>query len=138
MRKSMICAIFLIFALAGLVVGADEKAADSLRSRAEQYWKLRNSASMKEAYEFLSAETKKQIPFETFGRQATYSLQNVKVEDVSVSQDGKKGNVRLRYTVIAMGHRLDGAVETQQWILEGGSWYLEIKVKSLFAPASQR
>lgn len=125
----------LAFVISGPGIGCRQQAIDSLKSRVQEYWELKQSRQWERVYEdYLDPKKKEALPREAFlkRRLLSFDILTFKIMDIQDRQDQATVVVENEVNVPLRGIR--GAVEVrkktvnteEEWVRRNGIWYVRL------------
>ncbi len=125
----------LAFVISGPGIGCRQQASDSLKSRVQEYWELKQSKQWERIYEdYLDPTRKEALPREAFlkRRLLSYDILTFKILDIQDRQDRATVVVENEVNMPLRGIR--GAVEMRKqtvnteddWVQRNGTWYVRL------------
>ena len=113
---------------------------EPLEERVRNYLQAQIDRKWDRAYEFFDSSSRKAIVRESYvHRTRTLSYTGFTIEEMNILPSGDQATVKVRIDVMAMAFNFKGVSQTQNWVKEGGEWFVKSEPpKNPFIPQDKR
>ena len=93
-------------------------------------WQAKIDKEWGTVYELTSSEFRKSIKRDQFLRGCRMDVKSFTIANLEISPDKKRATVTVRFDTQQMGHLFKGMRLKETWLLEDGTWHLDMPVKT--------
>ncbi len=139
-RLSLAAAYILVAGLlAGCAALSHEPAKkETLEERVKQYMQAQVDGKWDSVYSYFDSSSRAKVTREGFVKQPRNLPYRGFVIDGITTPSGDRATVKVKIDISFMGYNFKGAPQTQEWVKEGGEWFVKYDPPSRKTPFTQQ
>jgi hypothetical protein len=108
---------------------------ETLEERVKNYMQAQVEKKWAQAYSFFDTSSREQITRDGYLSQTRkLAYKEFAIEEITVLPSGDKATVKVRIDIAFMGYVFPRAPQTQEWVKEGGAWFVKHKAAPRITP----
>lgn len=115
---------------------------ETLEERVNHYMQAKIDGKRALAYSFFAASSRETITRDNYvSRPRKLNYTGFSVEEITVLPSGDQAVVEVKLDLLFMGYNFKGAPQTQEWVKENGTWFVNFPAqpeKTPFAPHKKK
>jgi hypothetical protein len=130
-----ICFLILILSAGCAALSPITAKQETLEERVKSYMQAQIDRKWDRAYSFFDSSSRERISRESFmNTPRKLSYKGFKIEGITMLPSGDQASVKVTIDVSFTGYDFKGALRTQNWVKERGSWFVKIEPQSRSNP----
>ena len=124
----MLGVVLLVSGCAHFITRPGSEAA--LRDLVSKEWQAKINKEWGTVYDLASSKFRKSTKRDQFLRGCRLDVKGFSISNLEISPDKKQATVTVRFDIQQMGHLFKGMQLKETWLLEDGTWHLDMPVKT--------
>jgi hypothetical protein len=134
LSAAIACLILIMFAGCAALPPPPTKQ-ETLEERVKNYMQAQVKKNWGQAYSFFDTSSRDKVTRDSYLSQTRKMAYNgFAIEEITVLPSGDKATVKVRIDIAFMGYVFPRAPQTQEWVKEGGAWFVKHKAAPRITP----
>jgi hypothetical protein len=133
------CCLMLILLAGCTALSSATVKQETLEERVNHYMQAQMDGKWDRAYSFFDSSSRERETRESYvNRTRKLSNRGFSVVEIKMLPSGDQATVKVKTDVQYMGYKFEGVSQTQNWVREGGEWFVQWLGNAAPFPSQQK